>query len=193
MTGGPDITRPESALAAEVGKRGPFDTTEQEVLLNLIRTHERLIEHFDRLFREHGLSQPQYNVLRILRGNRQAPGAPEAQGGAMPIQRIAEQMLTREPDMTRLIDRLERAGLVTRSRCPNDGRVVRTAITDKALDLLALLDEPVLCLHHDLLAHMTPDRLTLLNHLLVEARRGLAATARDQTSPPSGPSSRRSP
>ena len=88
----------ESTLQAELKKRDPFDSLEQEAFLNLLRTTDQLNCEFTRLFMAHGLSGPQYNVLRILRG---------AGEEGLPCLEIASQMITRMPDITRLVDRLE--------------------------------------------------------------------------------------
>ena len=183
----PDNTAAPTGLAAEIGKANRFDCIEQEMYLNLIRTHEQLTEPFDHLFKSHSISQPLYNILRILRGHhQQKQGAPVSGAGVcgLPIQRIAEQMLTREPDMTRLIDRLEKVGLVERHRCPDDRRVVLTVITDEGLSLLEALDKEVLAAHREQLAHMPADRVALLNELLYEVRQ--RESAEDPQSPDSG-------
>lgn len=151
-------------LARALGKREGFESLEQETFINLIRAYEALAEPFARLFKSHRISLPLYNILRILRGHQEV-----AERG-LAIQKIGEQMLTREPDMTRLIDRLEKAGLAERCRCPEDRRVVRVGITDKGLDLLAHLDEPVRTTHCETMAHYSEPELTTLNTLLARAR-----------------------
>lgn len=150
----------QGGLGEEIKKRGPFDAPEQEVALNLARTCDRQTSAFARLFKSHGISGAQYNVLRILRGA----------GEPLPCQEIAGRMITQLPDITRLVDRLEEAGLVERSRTPEDRRLVLTKITEAGLRLLAGLDEPVVQLHRAQLGHLTPDELTELNRLLVKAR-----------------------
>jgi DNA-binding MarR family transcriptional regulator len=150
-----------SPLQQELGKRNPFDSPEQETALNLVRTQDYLQHEFARLFSEHGLSGPQYNVLRILRGHG---------GDGVPSSTIAGQMVTRTPDITRLVDRLEEVGLVQRRRTPEDRRLVLVRITAAGLELLARLDQPVLDLHHRLFGHLTPEELSQLNALLVKAR-----------------------
>ncbi len=151
----------KSALQVELGKRNPFDSPEQEACLNLLRTQDYIQGHASRLLDEAGISGPQYNVLRILRGHG---------GDGVPTQVIAGQMVTRMPDITRLIDRLEQAGFATRSRTPADRRVVLVRITEAGLDLLARLDRPVLELHKKLLGHLSKAELEQLNALLVKAR-----------------------
>ena len=132
----------------------------QEVYLSLFRTHEALLFEFKLLLKEHGLSDPQYNVLRILRGN------------AKPLQvyRVADRMLTREPDITRLFDRLVRAELVERTRCEADRRVVWVSLTTKGKELADELDRPVMTLHRKQLGRLGVRKLRLLSELLEEAR-----------------------
>jgi DNA-binding MarR family transcriptional regulator len=149
-------------LQQELKKRAPFDVPEQEAMLNLLRTADHLQLEFVRLFRSHGLSPAQYNVLRILRGEG---------GEGLPSLEIAGRMITAVPDITRLVDRLEAAGLVCRDRSDRDRRVVRVRVTSCGLGRLECLDGPVLALHRRLLGHLEPDELSTLNTLLVKARR----------------------
>lgn len=148
-------------LGREIGKKRPFDAPEQEAMLNLLRTADRLQIEFVRLFREHGLSSPQYNVLRILRGEG---------GDGLPCLEIASRMVTAVPDITRLVDRLESSKLAKRVRSTEDRRVVRVRITPAGQRLLEKLDGPVLDLHRRLLDHMTRAELSELSRLLEKAR-----------------------
>src|SRR4051812_3405812 len=150
-----------SRLQEELGKRHPFDLPEQEAALNLARTADFLHQPFEKLFENHGLSGPQYNVLRILRGHGPV---------GVPCHAIVEQMITRTPDLTRLVDRLERAGLAERIRTDEDRRVVLVRVTPAGLELLARLDRPLLDLHRRTLGHLARAELAELNRLLVKAR-----------------------
>jgi DNA-binding MarR family transcriptional regulator len=116
------------------------------------------------MFRPFDLSPTQYNVLRILRGT-----CPAGTSG-LACSAIADQMLTRDPDMTRLLDRLEKRGLITRCREEKDRRVVRTCITQKGIDLLTELDPIVNECHQKHLGHMGEARLRQLIDLLEQAR-----------------------
>src|SRR5262245_31239234 len=98
---------PRATLQSEIRKKRPFDLPEEEAFLNMQRTTDRLAAGFDRLFHDHSLTPAQYNVLRILRG---------AGGDGLPCLEIADRMITRDPDITRLVDRLEKAALVERRR-----------------------------------------------------------------------------
>lgn len=149
-----------AALQQEIKKKKAFDLPEQEAYLNVMRTASHLAAAFDALFKSHGLSQPQYNVLRILRG----------EGCKIPSLACADRLVTRVPDITRLVNRLEAAGLAKRERCTHDRRVVYLVITPKGLDVLAALDEPVRELHRQQLSHMSKTDLKSLSTLLVKAR-----------------------
>ncbi|GMU35346.1 MAG: MarR family transcriptional regulator [Planctomycetia bacterium] len=155
-------------LAVEIGKRRPFDLPEQEAFLNVARTYDHVLAAFERLLKGRDLSAPQYNVLRIVRGH-----------GRAPTRKIAEQMISRQPDITRLIDRLETTGLVKRERCRDDRRVVWVQLTPQGQQVLRELDKPVLEMHKATMGHMGARKLAMLNKLLFEARHGPASDARD--------------
>ena len=147
-------------LQRELKKKRPFDSPEQEAILSIARTADRFGICFARLFREFGLTPSQYNVLRILRG----------EGKPLPILEIADRMIAAVPGITGLIDRLEAMSLVARDRSTEDRRVVYVAITPKALDLLAKLDQPVGALHKRLVGHLSQGELKDLIRLLEKAR-----------------------
>jgi DNA-binding MarR family transcriptional regulator len=150
-----------SRLQRELQTRRPFDAPEVEAYLNLVRTHDRLYGDVQRFLKRHGISQPQYNVLRILRG---------AEPDGLPCLKVGERMVARVPDITRLLGRLEKAGWVERQRTPADKRVVRVRITAKGLAFLARLDEPLLEFHKQALGHLTRKELADLTRLLERAR-----------------------
>src|SRR4029077_13765310 len=110
----------------------------------------------------HGLSPTQYNALRILRG---------AGVDGLPCTEVGARMISRDPDVTRLVDRLERRGLVTRSRGAKDRRVVRASITPAGLELLKRLDRPVSEFVRGMMGHLRTEQLQSLMHLLGEAQR----------------------
>lgn len=134
---------------------------EEDASLNLWRTADQLQIHFTRLFREHGLTPQQYNVLRILRGAAQP----------LPCLDIASRLITAVPAITGLIDRLDDAGLITRERSSTDRRVVYVSITALGRHRLKELDEPVQLLHKSLLGHMDQTALRSLIALSIEARK----------------------
>lgn len=154
-------------LKEEIGKRNPFSSLEEEAYLSLLRTITTLETPFARLLKSRGLSEPTYNILRILRGHAQAE---DANPHGIPCQTIGDQLVSRLPDVTRLVDRLEKAGLVKRARTPDDRRVVLVSITKKGLAILGELDKPVADLHRQVLRHMARPELMELNRLLAKAR-----------------------
>lgn len=149
-------------LGEEIGKTGPFASLEEEVVLNLLRTADRLMGTIEDVLKPVGLSPTQYNVLRILRGV-------SAQG--LSCQEIARRMITRDADLTRLLDRVQQRGLVHRQRQTDDRRVVRITITPAGLSTLSELDRTVLDLNKKLLGHMGDDRLKLLLDLIEDVRK----------------------
>eukprot|EP00752_Nemacystus_decipiens_P013751 g12204.t1 len=156
-------------LQSELRKKSAFDSPEQQAYLNLAYTHAQLAADFAGLFKAHGLSEATYNILRVLRGVRRRP---EDGQDALPSGEIGCRLVTRVPDVTRLIDRLVKAELVDRTRGEADRRVVRVRITTKGLALLRKLDTPVLDLHRQTLGHMTRSELKQLNSLLERAWQG---------------------
>lgn len=116
----------------------PFAIPEEEATLSIFRTSELLQQQTSSLIRAYDLTGPQYNVLRILRGS--SPNG-------LPCGQIAERMITRDPDITRLLDRLATRGLILRHRGEQDRRVVVAAITPEGLRLLQETD-PVIIAHH---------------------------------------------
>lgn len=152
-------------LQHEIGKLHPFDCKEQEVYLNLERTTDFLRRGVEELFRPHELSGTQYNVLRILRGAKLYEHR-----DSLPCGEIGQRMVTRDPDITRLLDRLEKRGLLTRARQTDDRRVVKVQITDAGIEMLSKLDEPLVQLHRQQLAHLPAEQLQALNDLLEACR-----------------------
>ncbi len=151
---------PSAKLQYELKKRHPFDSAEQEAVLNILRTSDWIDNRLGRLFREFGLTSSQYNVLRILRG----------EGKPLPSLEIAERMIQIVPAITGLIDRLEKQELVVRQRCQDDRRVVYVAITRKAIDLLKRIDKPLDELQNQLVGHLSASELSTLSRLLEKAR-----------------------
>jgi len=141
-------------------KRRRADCPEEATFLDLLRTTDMLSRGLVRILKTEDLSATQYNVLRILRGS------PDG----LPCGEIANRMITRDPDITRLLDRLERRGLISRCRETKDRRMVMAGITPDGLKLLARLDEPVGDAHRKQLGHLGRERLRALTELLHAAR-----------------------
>jgi len=152
-------------IQAEIKQAKPLSSLEEEALLSLQRTADQLQWRVSELLKPYGISPTQYNALRILRGARE-------QGRS--CSEIAERMINRDPDITRLIDRLERRGLVQRAREEKDRRVVIARITPTGLQLLKRLDRPVEQLTRKILGHLGNQRLTTLIKLLEMAREQVA-------------------
>ena len=146
---------------------------EQDVFLSIQKTSDVLMTELAELFKPHGISPTQYNVLRILRGAGAgccAGGHADPSAAGVPCREIADRMITRDPDMTRLLDRLEHGGLIVRERDKKDRRMISTRITDAGLELLRTLDQPVLDLHRKQLGHLGEQRLNELLELLEGVR-----------------------
>ncbi len=138
-----------------------FDSLEQEAFLNLWRTYDRLHLIEEELFGRYELTPQQYNALRLLRGEGESKIATLA---------LASRLVSRAPDITRLLDKLEERGLIERERPPDNRRVVLIGLTDRGRSLLANLDEEVRATHARQLGHLSPEQLGQLILLLKAAR-----------------------
>ena len=150
-----------AALKSELQQSKDFESLEQEAVLNLQRTASIISGPYEKLFKANNLSSGLYNILRILRGQK---------GQGLACSHIAERMVSRDPDVTRLTDKLLKMELVQRARSTTDRRVVLISLTRTGEKMLAALDRPVGALHHESLGHLTRDELHELNRLLVKAR-----------------------
>jgi DNA-binding MarR family transcriptional regulator len=159
----------DSRLAREIRQGKPFANLEEEVFLNVLRTGDALLQREVEILRTEELGFAQYNVLRILRG----AGERGASCGD-----IAERMVNRDPDLTRLLDRLEARGLVERSRLQTDRRVVVAKVTPKGRQVLGRLDDRVADTHREQMRHMSRDQLETLAELLTLARAPTGGPAR---------------
>jgi DNA-binding MarR family transcriptional regulator len=158
-------------LVKELHKVRPFDCPQQEAFLNVLRTADFLSRALEELLKPFNLSPSQYNVLRILRGARQShPPNPEDSPGGMSCRTIGEHMLTHDPDITRLLDRLEARALIARQRDTADRRVVTARITAEGLRVLKELDQPVADFHRAQFPGLPEARLAQLIELLELAR-----------------------
>ena len=148
-------------LRDEIKQNKPFTSLEQEAQLNILRTGNVLSDAFERILKPHGITGTQYNVLRILRG---------AEPGGLCRNEVRERLLNRMPDATRLLDRMEEAGLVTRARDGGDRRLVTTRITRVGRKLVDDLDAVAAAEHERQLGHLTDKQLKTLIDLLTQAR-----------------------
>jgi len=138
---------------------------EEEVYLSILRTAERMSRGVNETLRQADLTATQYNALRILRGAGEAGAS---------CSEISERMVTKDSDITRLLDRLEARGLISRERDTEDRRRIATRITDEGLRVLAELDVPIAQCHRNQLGHLGEKQLASLSKLLAAARDGAA-------------------
>jgi len=151
-------------LQEELKQTKPFASSEEEVYLSVLRVAERLVSGLSETLKQSDLTPTQYNALRILRG--------AGEKGAS-CREISERMVTKDSDITRLLDRLEARGLISRERA-EDRRFIIARITGEGLSLLADLDGPIQERHRRQLGHLSEKKLTSLRKLLDEARAGQA-------------------
>ena len=148
-------------IQQEIRQSSPSGAWRKRRTWNLLEPPTRFSQEIGELLRAHGLTSPQYNVLRILRG---------AGERGLTASDIGDRMITRDPDVTRLVDRLEKRGLVERWRCGEDRRVVWTRISPAGLDAIGPLDAPLDELHVAQLAHLEPETLRTLIGILEQVR-----------------------
>src|SRR5580704_690733 len=160
-------------LQVELKQKIPFTSREQEAYLSLLRTTDALETQVEAQLKEFGLTGTQYNALRILRG-----AGPEG----LPCRVIGARMITRDPDITRLLDRLEDRGFVQRSRAKHDRRVIYGRITAAGLKLLREMDVPLENFGREMLRHVGQEKLKQLIELLELVRAGKAIHRRDAES-----------
>lgn len=151
-------------LRHEIQQRKPFGSIEQEAQLSVVRTGSMLVDAFEQMLKPYGITAAQFNVLRILRG---------AEPEGLCRNELRERLLTRMPDVTRLLDRMVDAGLVERTREGEDRRRVRTRMTPKARRLVDKLDGIVAAEHERRFGHVSKNRLRELIETLTEVRQKL--------------------
>ncbi|MDQ3799335.1 MAG: MarR family transcriptional regulator [Acidobacteriota bacterium] len=148
-------------LLAELKQNKPFESLEDEVFINIIRTAEVFNRKHTEFLKAFELTPPQFNVLRILRG---------AEPDGLICREIGERMVSFDPDVTKLLDRLEARDLVVRERQQKDRRVITVRISAAGLELLKKIDRPILDFTDSLLGHLGEKKLRALNELVEEAR-----------------------
>jgi MarR family 2-MHQ and catechol resistance regulon transcriptional repressor len=148
-------------LRDEIKQSKPFKSLEQEAMLSIARTDSVLGYSIVEALKPFGVTPTQYNVLRILRG---------ARPNGLCREDIRTRLVAQVPDVTRLLDRMEQAGLVGRQRDSADRRLVTTKITAEGLRLLERLDSPLEQAHRQQLGHMNRKELQSLISLLAKAR-----------------------
>ncbi len=154
---------PEHPLSETAPSEAPLPgEPEQEVFINLLRSYDCLWSEQGRFIQRFGITPQQYNVLNVL--------ALRDEGQGVACQEIAENLLNRVPDITRLLDRLEQAGLILRERCCTDRRVVRTHLSPVGRDKVNEVRPPLLAALKLRFAHMTEQEVGELNRLLSKLR-----------------------
>ncbi len=148
-------------LQQEIQQTKPFPTREAEAFLNLLRSADFLMQGVTEALKPAGLTPTQYNILRILRG---------AGPDGLACRDIGERLITRDPDLTRLLDRMEQRGLVTRNREDRDRRVVTVRIAPEGLETLNRLDQPLQELQRKQFQKLDEPRIQLLIELLESLR-----------------------
>ena len=132
---------------------------EDQTFIALLKAADTLAQEAEQLLKANRLTGAQYNVLRILRG---------AEPEGLACSTIGERMISHDPDMTRLLDRMEKRSLITRQRQSDDRRVVKTRITSSGLEILRRLEQPIRELHKHQFHHMPAARVRTLAGLLGE-------------------------
>jgi DNA-binding MarR family transcriptional regulator len=150
-----------SRLASPRKSRGRFDSLEQETFLSLWRTYDRLRAIEEQVLGEFDLTPQQYNVLRLLQA---------ADGELLPTLRLVERLISRAPDVTRMLDKLEVRGLISRERPPDNRRTVLVGITPAGKKLLDTIAEPLRDCHLRQLGHVSADEMRQMIELLRKAR-----------------------
>jgi DNA-binding MarR family transcriptional regulator len=154
-------------MQSKKGSRTRSTTAEETLFLSLLRTGDLLLGEVSAVLKPAGLSLTQFNVLHILRG---------AGEEGLPSGEIGQRMITRDPDLTRLLDRLEARKLVERRRCDTDRRRVYNTVTETGLELIGQYDRPVQARLAQLLAPLGNEKLSRLTELLADARALATAT-----------------
>ncbi len=150
-----------SGMQNTIRSNKPVKSKEEELYVNLARTTEALSWKVVELLKDYDLTSAQYNALRILRGAGEA---------GLSCSEISERLITKDSDITRLLERLERRNLITRERKEADRRHVIARVSEAGRRLLAEIDEPIVELHRRQLGHLGENLLEQLNALLVLAR-----------------------
>lgn len=146
---------------SELIQQDHFASPAQEAMLNVMVTSSWLLGVLSEAMAPYGVTPAQYNVLRILRGSHPK---------RLTCSDIGARLLDRTPDVTRLLNRLQRSGLIHRARAEHDRRVVQVGITEQGLALLNKMDDPITGVHQNLGRHLSPDEYVTLNDLLERLR-----------------------
>lgn len=133
-----------------------FQGPEQEAVVSLLVAAGHVLQRINGLLREHGITHDQYNVLRILRG-----ADPEGHT----VADVGKRMISRAPDVTRLLDRLERRALITRAWAPENRRFTIARIAPAGRELMAAVDPALHALQQELMRGASPEELDVLTRV----------------------------
>lgn len=158
---------PADSLREDIRQTRPFRSRAHEAVLSLFRTVDEVRHRYADVFAVEDITAQQYNVLRILRG---------AGDGGLPTLEIGQRMIERTPGVTRIVDRLERKGLVRRVRDTQDRRRVWCRVTQAGLDVIDRLEEPVMRMEEELLGGISEERVDRLLCILADIRAQSGAT-----------------
>lgn len=151
-------------LQAEIKQSKPFPSPMAEAFLSILRTAAVLDHHLAEVLRPFGITATQYNVLRVLRGAGQK---------GLCGREVAERLVSKVPDVSRLLDRTEELGLIKRERDPEDRRHVTARITEKGLAVLEQATPELEAIQHRRFSHLDPESLQRLIAALEDVRGGL--------------------
>jgi MarR family transcriptional regulator, organic hydroperoxide resistance regulator len=165
----PSPSNDASALQSEIAQRKPFHSVKAEVAVSILRTAALIERHFAQVVARTGITTQQYNVLRILRG---------AGTEGLPTLVIRDRMIHEAPGITRLLDKLEKAGLARRERTSSDRRQVFCIITQQGLAMLDEIDEDMKKADDAAVGNLTEDEQRQLVRLLEGVRAGQRASTR---------------
>jgi DNA-binding MarR family transcriptional regulator len=139
-----------------------FNSLEQEALLSLFRSYSTIEPKVSHIFQQHKLTSPQFNILRILLGQKEGKG--------MSCAEISKRMINRDSDLTRLLDKLEKAGFVKRERPAHDRRKVLVSITEEGVTLVKKITPELNQAEKSMCSHLSNSKLQQLIDLLGELR-----------------------
>ena len=150
----------EEYFGNEIGRKSAFESIEEQLYLSLMYSYKLIVGELDGFFKDHNTTGPQYEVLKILNQSKKG----------VPIRKIAERMVSSNPDVTRIVDKLEKANLVERVRSSRDRRVINVKLTAEGIHQLNNIEKPIQTLHKSQFKHLTKTEMKELLRLLFRAR-----------------------
>lgn len=151
----------EEYFGNEIGRKSAFESIEEQLYLSLMYSYKLIVGELDSFFKDHNTTGPQYEVLKILIQD-------EKKG--IPIRKIAERMVSSNPDVTRIVDKLEKADLVERTRSSSDRRIINVKLTTEGIHQFNNIEKPLQILHKSQFKYLTKTDMKELLKLLFRAR-----------------------